>query len=83
MSLTSNFLKFFFYIFPAIFFTSSAYINAYIFFFITYSLFFFYFNKIKINITILDYFIILFFLSCAISSFLNFDQIEKFNIGGN
>ena len=82
MSLTSNFLKFFFYIFPAIFFTSSAYINAYIFFFITYSLFFFYFNKIKINITILDYFIILFFLSCAISSFLNFDQIEKFNIGG-
>ena len=82
MSLTSNFFKFSFYIFPAIFFTSSAYINAYIFFFITYSLFFFYFNKIKINISILDYFIILFFLSCTISSFLNFNQFEKFNIGG-
>ena len=83
MSVTSNFLKFFVYIFPAIFFATSAYLNAYIFFFITYSLFFFYLNKIKINITILDYFITLFFLSCVISSFLNFDQIEKFNVGGN
>ena len=83
MYLTSNFLKFFFYIIPALFFTTSAYLNTYIFFFITYSIFFFYFNKIKINISILDYFIFLFFLSCAISSFLNFNQIEKFNIGGN
>ena len=83
MSVTSNFLKFFFYIFPAIFFTTSAYLNVYIFFFIAYSLFFFYFNKIKINITILDFFIILFFLSCALSSFFNFDQIRKFNVGGN
>ena len=82
MSITLNFLKFLFYIFPAIFFTTSAYLNAYIIFFVTYSLFFFYFNKIKINITILDYLIILFFLSSAISSFLNFNQIEKFNIGG-
>ena len=82
MSVTSNLLKFFFYIFPAIFFTTSAYLNAYIFFFIAYSLFFFYFNKIKINITILDFFIILFFLSCTLSSFLNFDQIGKFNIAG-
>jgi len=49
---------------------------------VTYSLFFFYFNKIKINITVLDYLIILFFLSSTISSFLNFNQIEKFNIGG-
>ena len=53
------------------------------FFFVTYSLFFFYFNKKKINITILNYYIILFFLSCALSSFLNFDQIGKFNIAGN
>ena len=83
MSVTSNFLKFFFYIFPAIFFTTSAYLNVYIFFFIAYSLFFFYFNNIKINITILDLFIILFFLSCALSSFFNFDQIRKFNVGGN
>lgn len=82
MSVTSNFLKFSFYIFPAIFFTTSAYLNLYIFFFIAYSLFFFYFNKIKINITILDFFIILFFLSCALSSFLNFDQIKEFNVGG-
>ena len=52
------------------------------FFFVTYSLFFFYFNKIKINITILDYLIMLFFLSTALSSFLNFNQIDKFNIGG-
>lgn len=83
MSVTSNFLKFSFYIFPAIFFTTSAYLNAYIFFFIAYSLFFFFFNKIKINITILDFLIILFFLSCALSSFLNFDQIGKFNVAGN
>ena len=82
MPVTSNFLKFLFYIFPAIFFATSAYLNAYIFFFIIYSIFFFYFNKIKINITILDYFIILFFLSCTLSSFLNFDQIGKFNIAG-
>ena len=82
MSITLNFLKFLFYIFPAIFFVASGYLNVYIFFFVTYSLFFFYFNKIKINITILDYLIILFFLSSAISSFLNFNQIEKFNIGG-
>jgi O-antigen ligase len=30
----------------------------------------------------LDYLIILFFLSCTVSSLLNLDQIEKFNIGG-
>ena len=82
MSITLNFLKFLFYIFPAIFFVTSGYLNAYIFFFVTYSLFFFYFNKIKINITILDYLIMLFFLSTALSSFLNFNQIDKFNIGG-
>ena len=82
MSLTSNFFKFLFYVFPAFMFTSSGYLNAYISFFIIYSLFFFYLNKIKINIILLDYFIILFFLSCAVSSLLNLNQIEKFNIGG-
>jgi O-antigen ligase len=82
MSITSNFLKFLFYTFPAFMFTSSGYLNAYISFFIIYSLFFFYLNKIKINIIILDYLIILFFLSCAVSSLLNFNQVEKFNIGG-
>ena len=82
MPLTSNFLRFLFYIFPAFMFTSSGYINAYISFFIIYSLFFFYLNKIKINLIILDYVIILFFLSCAISSLLNLNQIEKFNVGG-
>ena len=82
MSITSNFFKFLFYAFPAFMFTSSGYLNAYISFFIIYSLFFFYLNKIKINIIILDYFIILFFLSCAVSSLLNLNQIEKFNIGG-
>ena len=80
--ITLNFLKFLFYIFPAFIFASSGYLNAYIFFFVSYSLFFFYLNKIKINITILDYLIILFFISCTISSLLNFNQIEKFNIGG-
>ena len=82
MSKTSNFLKFLFYTFPAFMFTSSGYLNVYIFFFIIYSLFFFYLNKIKINIIMLDYLIILFFLSCTVSSLLNLDQIEKFNIGG-
>ena len=83
MFTTSNFLRFLFYIFPAFMLTSSGYLNAYIFFFIIYSVFFFYFNKIKINIIILDYLIILFFLSCTISSFLNLSQIGKFSIGGN
>ena len=83
MSITSNFFKFLFYIFPAVIFTSSGYLNAYIFFFVIYSLFFFYLNKIKINITISDYLIILFFLSCAISTMLNFSTIGKFNVGGN
>ena len=83
MPVQLNLLKFLFYIFPAFCFATSGYLNTYIFFFVTYSLFFFYFNKIKINITILDYLIIFFFLSSAISSFLNFNQIGKFNIGGN
>ena len=83
MPVQLNLLKFLFYIFPTVFFATSGYLNAYIFFFVTYSLFFFYFNKIKIDITILDYLIILFFLSSAISSFLNFNQIGKFNVGGN
>ena len=78
MSVTSNFLNFFFYIFPAIFFTTSAYLNAYIFFFIAYSLFFFYFNKIKINITILDFLIILFFLISITSTLLNINTTGSF-----
>ena len=75
--------KFLFYAFPVFMFSSSGYLNAYIFFLIIYSIFFFYLNKIKINIIILDYFIILFFLSCSISSLLNLNQIGKFNIIGN
>ena len=82
MSVTSNILKFLFYVFPAFIFTSSSFLNAYIFFFVTFSFIFFYINKIKVNIIILDYLIILFFLSCSISTLLNFNQIEKFNIGG-
>jgi O-antigen ligase len=62
-------------------FASSGYINAYIFFFIIYSFFFFYYNKIKINVIILDYLIILFFLTCVVSSLLNLNEIKNFNLG--
>ena len=83
MFLSLNYLKFLFYSFPLFIFFSSFYLNAYVFIFIIYSLFFFFFNKIKINIVTLDYLIIFFFLSCLISSFINLNSLENFNIGGN
>lgn len=83
MFLSINSLRFLFYSFPLFIFTSSFYLNLYCFIFITYSLFFFYLNKIRINMIRLDYLIILFFFSCAVSSFLNLNSLENFNIGGN
>jgi O-antigen ligase len=82
MLLTSNFLRFLFYSFPVFMFVPSGYINFYISFLIIYSFFFFYYNKIKIKIIIFDYFVILFFLVCTISSLLNLNEIRNFNIGG-
>ena len=77
-----NILKFLFYIFPIFIFSASGYLNAYIFIFILYCFFFIYFKKLKFSLIILDYIIILFFFSCVISSLLNSNQIENFNIGG-
>jgi O-antigen ligase len=82
MSLTSNFLKFLFYSFPAFMFVPSGLINLYIFFFIIYSFFFFYYNRIRLNIIKLDYLIILFFLASTLSNLLNLDEIKDFNVGG-
>jgi O-antigen ligase len=82
MSSKFNFIKIFFYGLPIFFFFPSGYLNGYLFFFITYSFFYFYLNKIKINLEILDYIIILFFLSSIISTLLNLNHIQNFNIGG-
>lgn len=76
------FLKFLFYIFPILMFTSSGFINAYIFLFIIYSLYFFLSNKIRIDMSILDYLILLFFLISIFSSLLNISNIADFNVGG-
>jgi len=82
MFLKLNYLKFLFYTFPLFMIFPSGYLNAYILIFIIYSLFFFYLNKIRINLVTLDYLIILFFLTSVISTLLNLNQIENFNIGG-
>lgn len=77
-----NILKILFYFFPLFLFASSGYLNAYIFIIITYSIYFFFINKIKIDLFKLDYLVFLFFFSCVLSTLLNQDYINNFNIGG-
>lgn len=77
-----NFLKFLFYIFPILMLTSSGFLNTYVFLFIIYSFYFFLNNKIRIDISKLDYLIFLFFLICIFSTLLNISSIGDFNIGG-
>lgn len=76
------FLKLLFYGFPLFMFTRSAYINAYIFIIIIFSLFFFFKEKIRIKFSTLDYLILLFFISSILSTLLNIQEIKNFNIGG-
>ena len=71
----TNFLKFLFYIFPIAMLTSSGYITAYTSVLTIYTLYYFHHYKIKINFSILDYLIILFFIVSAISTFFNINVL--------
>ena len=73
-----NILQFLFYIFPAAMLTSSGYITVYTSILTIYTLFYFFYHKIKINLSILDYLIFLFFLLSATSTFLNINEIGGF-----
>ena len=73
-----NFLKFLFYIFPIIMMTSSGYLTVYVSIFIIFNLYYFFSNKIKINIIFLDYLVIFFFLTLIISSLANIAEIGSF-----
>lgn len=73
-----NFLKFLFYIFPIIMMTSSGYLTVYFSIFVIFSLYYFFSNKIKINIKFLDYLVIFFFLILITSSLKNINEIGSF-----
>ena len=72
----SNILKSLFYFFPIIMLCSSGYITAYVTFLTIFSLYYFLSNKIKIRIFILDYLILIFFLSSIVSTLINFKEIS-------
>lgn len=74
----SNTLKLLFYIFPIMMLCSSGYITVYVTVLTFFSLYYFLYNKIKIKITILDYLIIIFFLSSITSTLINFEEIGAF-----
>ena len=71
-------LKFFFYIFPLMMLTSSGYITAYVSILTIFSLYCFYYYKIKINLIFLDYLIFIFFLVSVISTLLNIKELGSF-----
>jgi len=73
-----NILEFLFYIFPIAMLTSSGYLTVYTTTLTLYGLYYFLYNKIKINILILDYLVILFFIISATSSLLNINEIGSF-----
>ena len=74
----SNTLKLLFYIFPIMMLCSSGYITVYITVLTFFSLYYFLYNKIKIKISILDYLILIFFLSSITSTLINFKEISTF-----
>jgi O-antigen ligase len=71
-------LSLLFYIFPIMMLCSSGYITAYITIFTIFCLYYFFYNKIKIKISTLDYVIIIFFLSSITSTLINFKEIGEF-----
>lgn len=71
-------LKFLFYIFPAAMLTSSGYITAYTSALTLFSLYYFYYYKIKINLFLLDYLIIIFFSLSVMSTFINIKEVGNF-----
>jgi O-antigen ligase len=73
-----NILKFLFYIFPVAMLTSSGYITAYTSILTIYILYYFFYYKIRINLSILDYLIIIFFLISIISTLRNIGLIGSF-----
>lgn len=74
----SNTLKLLFYIFPIMMLCSSGYITVYITVLTFFTLYYFLYNKIKIEISILDYLILIFFLSSITSTLINFKEIGTF-----
>jgi hypothetical protein len=66
-----NILKFLFYIFPIAMLTSSGYITAYTSALTIFTLYYFDYYKIKINLYLLDYLILFFFLLSTVSTFIN------------
>jgi len=78
LSNKSNILKFLFYIFPAAMLTSSGYITAYTSILTIYTLYYFFYHKIKINLSVLDYLVILFFTISIISTLLNIRVMGSF-----
>lgn len=71
-----NYLRFLFYIFPIMMLTSSGYITFYVSFLSFFSIFFFYKNKIKIKIFLIDYCVLTFFLLSILTSLININKNE-------
>jgi O-antigen ligase len=75
-----NILKFLFYIFPAAMLTSSGYITAYTSILTIYSLYYFFHLKIKINLSVIDYLIIFFFIISIASTLINMQTLGSFMV---
>jgi len=71
-------LEVLFYLFPLIMLMSSGYITFYISILTIYSLYVFFYKKIKINFILLDYLIFLFFIISIIASLINIKVIGNF-----
>jgi len=71
-------LEVLFYLFPLIMLMSSGYITFYISILTIYSLYVFFYKKIKINFILLDYLIFLFFIISIVASLINIKVIGNF-----
>ena len=71
-----NYLRFLFYIFPVMMLTSSGYITFYVSVLSFFSIFFFYKNKIKIKLFLIDYCVLIFFLLSILTSLININGNE-------
>ena len=71
-----NYLRFLFYIFPVMMLTSSGYITFYVSVLSFFSIFFFYKNKIKIKLLLIDYCVLIFFLLSILTSLININGNE-------
>ena len=71
-------LEVLFYLFPLIMLMSSGYITFYISILTIYSLYVFFYKKIKIDFILLDYLIFAFFIISIISTLINIKVIGNF-----